>query len=181
MDLKIKEPIEIEISGEKIKIKQYIPLSEKGLIVNLVVDNYFFVDEETGEAYKSLINKEATYVFSLIKHYTDTVFDEDAKLIDVYDSFVGSGVFHAIVSQIPYEEIRTIEDLIGQLIDEKEKELDRQNKIENIIKKFLNDIVKAIPDQKALMKMVKEMGKLNPEIINSVKEIVDKMNAGEIK
>jgi hypothetical protein len=100
-ELEIKiDTVEIEINGQKINVKQYLPVEKKAGIVNLAV---------SGTIVDGIVNEilmDAFFHVFVIEHYTDIDFS-DAEFYDVlqnFDRMSSNGIVSKIIDAIPPEE-----------------------------------------------------------------------------
>jgi hypothetical protein len=104
-ELQIKiDTVEIEINGQKVNVKQYLPVEKKAGIVNLAV---------SGTVVDAIVNEimmDAFLHVFIIEHYTDIDFS-DGEFYDVlenFDKMSSNGIINKIIDAIPLEEYEYI-------------------------------------------------------------------------
>ena len=106
---------EVEWNGQKIEVKQYLPIGNKldliSQIVNLSSDDHLFFNPCKVEIFKTI---------GIILTYTNiNVTDKQSEdSLKLYDLFVNSGFAEAIEQEIPIEEFNFINSSIDAIIKE---------------------------------------------------------------
>lgn len=112
----IREPIkmafkEITFNGKNIKVKQYLPVTEKS---QLIMDIFSVSPVEKGNVNYMMLS--VGYDIYMIKHYTDIEYEEET-LSDIYDYIHSSGLFNEIFNKIPVSEKSIVETWIQKEVD----------------------------------------------------------------
>jgi len=162
--IKSGEIKELEINGEKIIVKQYLPTDElTALIVdvmNFTFDNDGFVSPLRYEIYsKMYIVKYFTNI-----NITDTMIDNIEK---TYDLLVLNNIINQVLDSIPDDEICRIENIMW---DTMKKIQEYNTSFIGWIKTTANDKALAEMD---LQKIVSELQ--NTENFETVKEVMENM------
>lgn len=114
LGLKVNQDFEmIEFNGQMIEVKQYLPVNEKleliSNVINLAHDENNFSNPVKVSIYTTL---EIMYA------YTNINFTEKQKenVLKLYDGVVSSGLFDAIVENIPAEEWEDLQETVWHTI-----------------------------------------------------------------
>ena len=160
-----------EINNEdfsNIKIKKYLPFPIKKIMIENILDVCKIQQN-------SLIKIDYSYLkiikeISMITQYTNIEIPED--IVSAYDYMKENKIIEYILDAIDRDEILFIDDVLKSEIRQIEK---IDNSIENILSKTLNDLTSKIPDEKGLVKIIKEIpksiNKIKPETLEILKNI----------
>ena len=101
----------ITINEQQIEVKQYLPMKEKGEMINTIVDHLMMTNQV------SFINPIAIEVFlnyEIINYYTNINFTDKQRedLFKIYDLLESNGIFDQIVGAIPETEYSFIYDTL---------------------------------------------------------------------
>jgi len=154
----------ISKDGREIQIKQFINFEDLQVFVQSISEKSIFIDDNGGYIGKSIFSKDLQYFYNIIKMFTDIELDEQDDLVDVYNNIVGSGLYKEIIENIPEHITKEINDKIWEaerLYDEMRLE---ENSLNNIVKKFLDNVDKKLPNAKEIEGLFKKL----PTIINKV-------------
>lgn len=116
LSLKKKEEIKtIEINGQIIEVKQYLPVNEKLALISNVINNAIIQDN----SFKNPIKVEVYGALEIVYAYTNITFTEKQKedAAKLYDLLEENGVISAIMEVIPENEYNFIIDGIEDSID----------------------------------------------------------------
>ena len=116
LSLKKKEEIKtIEINGQIIEVKQYLPVNEKLALISNVINNAIIQDN----SFKNPVKVEVYGTLEIIYAYTNITFTEKQKedAAKLYDLLEENGVISAIMEVIPENEYNFIIDGIEDSID----------------------------------------------------------------
>ena len=105
---KINEEIKtIDFAGEKIEVKQYLPIQEKLELIGKVVE---FAHEEDYN-FSNPVKAEVFRNLEILFAYTNISFTEKQKedLPKLYDSVFSSGLLQAVLEAIPEQERNSVE------------------------------------------------------------------------
>ena len=114
--LNLKLPNEITkviFNGQEIEIKNYLPLEDKlgivGRILNLSAEDQKYYNVAKIEVYLAL---------EIMYNYTNLTFTEKQKenVYKLYDLIISSGLYQAIITEIPYDETAFIKDILNRSI-----------------------------------------------------------------
>ena len=102
---KIEEIKTIEINGQEIEVKQYLPIMDKLLFISSIINES--ADENN---FANPVKNELFIALEIINYYTNITFtdkqrEDPAKL---YDLIKENGTIDAIISAIPEEEYNTL-------------------------------------------------------------------------
>jgi len=162
---KIREQDYKIIEGADFDIKKYLSLSfKKALITNIL--NMCVIEEDIKRIDFSL--KEFSYEYMLVDEYTNIDFEID-ELVELYDELKEHGIIDQILNLIPESEIKFIDCVL-------QKEIEQIQLVENsmvsIVNQALNKLVEKIPDQKGLVKLIKELpkqfNKISPDSLKNL-------------
>lgn len=109
MELKI-----INLLGNTIQVKQYLPMAEKNAILEMVVQT-----ADGGTVVNSLA-LEAVFELYLIFKYTDIEFSEEEKndLFGTYDKLECNGMIEEIIKAIPESEYKLLHESLEDIVKE---------------------------------------------------------------
>ena len=172
----IKEQIEAgKTVDDLLKVKQYLSIIEKNLIVNKVIDSCITIDENNGLSKIDYFYKKLTSDVSLLVNYTNIEFSEN--LIEDYDylcEFIG---LEWIIDKISPIEVYIIQELVDEELDQIIK---LNNSIEGILASKLDKVIERLPNSKELKSLsksiIKDINKLDQNKIADLKEIFSNVN-----
>lgn len=152
------ETVAVEVSGANIKVKQRLSIVDKlNLVESCLLSG---LNDTTGAINRNSV--EIAKVIFITKFYTDIKTSKDN--IKMYDLLIDSGVYDEIVKAIPDKEIESIELLLKNQLEDHYEETIRDNSLEKIVKKGIEDIkmiilnmVNELPDEKGMEDMVKKI------------------------
>lgn len=152
------ETVAIEIGGASIKVKQRLSIVDKlNLVESCLLSG---LNDTTGAVNRNSV--EIAKVIFITKFYTDIRTSKDN--IKMYDLLIDSGVFDEIVKAIPRREIESIELLLENQLEDHYEETIRDNSLERIVKKGIEDVktiilnmTNELPDEKGMEDMVKKI------------------------
>lgn len=109
---KIIEPKVLTLLGEKVEVKQYLPMADKMNILEMVIQT-----ADAGTILNTLV-LDAVFEMYLIFKYTNIEFtdEEKADLLTTYDKLETNGVIEPIISAIPEIEYKLLKGNLEQMI-----------------------------------------------------------------
>lgn len=136
----------IKFAGEKIAVKQYLDYETKDIFVNLIVES---LKDENGVFVPDALFEDVVFTFGIFNYYTD-VETHIKNSVDLYNSVMESGLFDAVVSNIPKNEYNKMCSMIQKsIINEKEK-----YNLLSVVSSFLESISEKIPNSESLQKTI---------------------------
>lgn len=104
----------IEILGDKVQIKQYLPMVDKNSILELVIQT------ADGGTVVNTLALEAIFELYLVFKYSDIEFTEEEKtdLFGTYDKLECSGIIEAVIKAIPASEYKLLHESLMDMVDE---------------------------------------------------------------
>lgn len=180
---------------DKVKIKKYISIYTKNLLINGYHDEESSIDgiidrcvtaNTDGFYILDPFSKKITIDLTLVKHYSNLELDIDNVMVDnikinIYDYIVSNGIVDEIKEQMDCREYDLFIDLVDEAIYNK---LQSENSIEASVVKVKNrlfelaDKVNVQLDkfnlkelQKVGKSLIKDLNK-NPEVIDRLKDIL---------
>lgn len=148
----------IKFGELEIEIKQYLPIEEKAMFVELVLQNSFNEDQ-----YKPLISK-ITYDICLVKQYTNV--NLTANNSEMFDLITETGLLETIKNNIPTTELEFLEKQCKLAILQHKLELKNSNNLGNVIKDFVKNITGNMPELLETLKI------MNPESLETLKSFI---------
>ena len=152
-----------------LEIKPYLPVAEKKLIADSIINSCIEIDENSIMKI-DYFNKIIISNMSFIINYTNLIFSDDS--IEDYDFLCKYKILDYIINSIDIDELNFINKLVE---DELKQVLQIGNSLEGIIAKGLNKLIEKIPDEKGLNRLInnipKAMNKLKPENLSLMKEL----------
>jgi len=162
-------------------IKKYLSFSEKKLLINNILD-MCVIEEDIKKIDFAL--KEFAYEYMLINEYTSVDFEievEASDILSIYDELKEHGVIDKIIKLIPESEKEFIDYILRKEIEQIQLV---DNSMVNIVNQALNKLVDKIPDQKGLIKLIKELpkqfNKVSPDSLKNLGKAMG-LNLGEDK
>lgn len=134
LKLKIKDEIkEIDFNGNKIEVKQYLPISDKIDLIDITLQKSL-----DGRLYNPLkvnmyFHLNLIYLYSNIT-FTEKQRENEEKLYDILES---NGLINMIIEAIPEYEY---EDLLNKTAEKIENELKYNTTTAAILERFINDL-----------------------------------------
>ncbi len=184
--LKQIEPKIVKFNDLEIAVKQFVPFSEKNLIVKLIVNNIF---QEYGIDY---LNENLMLTYCILKYYTNINLptkkiefeDADGKIVEsyeddvygIYDLSVGSGLFNAVVDAIPQEEYEMITDGVLFAIRVKKDEIKKKDGLPFIVQNLLNELINKIPEKNEIDDTIDKVKNLDPKLVEEITNIFKSNN-----
>ncbi len=168
----------IDFKGHPIQIKTYLPITEKIGLVSSIYQSA--VDEDDNLQLINYNSLNIAYKILVTKAYSDVSLPKDT--IQAYDLIVQTNLYDEIYQSIPLEEIRELEAVFDNYIDEKKERYERENTLPNIVKNMLNELIGKLPTADEAKKFIedasKELNNLNPDNLKFVQDFL-KVNRGE--
>jgi len=138
--------------GKETIIINYLPLHLKKLLIANILD-MCVVEEDIKRI--DFAFKEFAYEYLLVQEYSNVNFEVE-EVIELYDELKEHGVIDQILELIPSLEIKFIDAVLQKEIEQIQLV---DNSMINIANQALNKLVEKIPDQKGLIKLIKELPK----------------------
>lgn len=110
---KILENKEIEVNGQKVVIKTYLPIEEK---YSLIMDLINVVAQEDYH-YLNTLQEDILITILIIKYYTNIDLNENQNMAEIYDLACTSGLWHKIEEAIPASELSFVVDNAYDILD----------------------------------------------------------------
>lgn len=141
---------------DDLKIKRYLPLLDKSIVVKQICDSAVYYDQN-GLAYIDMVQKKISICMTVLLNYCNISIGnlEVDKTIDVIDVLLESKFYNKIEEAIG-------DDLseFHYMIDvELSNIIDRNNSIQAILAKGINTLIQKMPDEKGLTKIIKLISK----------------------
>lgn len=180
---------------DKVKIKKYISIYTKNLLINGYHDEESSIDgiidrcvtaNTDGFYILDPFSKKITIDLTLVKHYSNLELDIDNVMVDnikinIYDYIVSNGIVDEIKEQMDCREYDLFIDLVDEVIYNK---LQSENSIEasvikvkNVLINFTDKIIEKLPDEKGIKRILadakNQINKIKPEQLNHLKEVFD--------
>lgn len=104
---------EIEIAGQKIAVKQYLPAEDKNAILEIAMQQ---ADQGT---ILNTFSLDALFHLYLVLKYTDIEFSNEDKedMLKLYDILESNNIIDAVVASIPEEEYKTLRDNLLEMVN----------------------------------------------------------------
>lgn len=108
------EPKTVEILGDVVQIKQYLPMADKNSILEMVVQT------ADGGTVVNTLALEAIFELYLVFKYSDIEFTKEEKndLFGTYDKLECAGIIEAIIKEIPEMEYKLLHDSLMDMVEE---------------------------------------------------------------
>ena len=173
--LTIEEIREQNYEIKEINIQKYLPLSFKKLLIKNILD-MCIIDEDIKKIDFTL--KEFAYEYILVSRYSNINFQVD-EIVELYDELKEHDVINNIIKIIPKSE----KDFIDYVLQKEIEQIQLiDNSMINIANQVLNKLVDKIPDQKGLIKLIKELpkqfNKISPDSLKHLSKAMG-LNLGD--
>lgn len=164
--------ITLEEFKDKVTFKNYVPLSDKNSIIELVWTNCVVKDEENGIYFIDNIMRDVCFHLAILRYYTDfyEVFEyaEDYH----YDELAETGIFNRV--QYENYDIESINDIIQFNFEERVRAM---NSTGSSLHRLLGGLLSNMPDVNKLGELVQEL----PKVLNNVDPKVVEMLTKDLK
>jgi len=157
----------VTVGDNIIEVKTYLPIAQKLSLISSVLNQ---VLDTSKYDFVNPVHVEVITTVELISAYTDidiTEEKEEARLLDLYDTFEKYGITNTIIKAIPAEEYNFIVNSIQETIDSYYK---YQNSIKGILEAVSTDYSNLDLDVTKLREKLD-----NVENIDLVKNVVTKL------
>lgn len=157
-------PIDTEINGVVVTVKQYLPVSEKSKIIEqvlaAVIDNNGFASPVRQEIYSSLY---------IIKYYTNiSITDKMIEAADkTYDTLIMNDIVNQVFKAIPQDELDNLIELIQDSIN---VVVDFNTSLLGMVRTISQDYDKTSMDLSEVMKTLDQ-----PDKVGLVKDVMEKL------
>lgn len=168
-NIKLKNEIAtIQFNFVDIKVNSYIPLEEKRILIDWVINNSRRVKNTN---LLNHIDIEKKFDIALVNFYTDFKFDiiNEEYYNQVYDILNSYNFFNLIIDSIPEEEYNYIKDLLQERI---EQDNNYQFSMAASFNKFINDL--KLNTQNTINSF-KELKEFKIEDYNNIKNLAEQM------
>lgn len=110
----IPAPKTVEILGDKVEIKQYLPMADKNSILEMVVQT------ADGGTVINTLALNAIFETYLVMKYTDIEFTQEDKadLFGLYDKLECNGIIEQVIKNIPAIEYKLLKDSLESIVKE---------------------------------------------------------------
>lgn len=170
----------INFKDTEIKIKQYLSMKDKELVIELL-KSMSFNESDNGLLEYSPTNRDMAFVFLIMKYFTNINISKTDDSRDVYDIAVGSGLFDTIINNIPEEEIGFITKHIDNYVDLKLKEIANRSQFLDQLKEIINDAIEKMPKEMDMKVIAEELGKLDKSKVDGLMDIMNKVTMKNTK
>ena len=153
---------EIKSINDITETKTYLPLMEKELIINKIIDTIVGVDENNLIKI-DYIHLDFFFDIEILKSYFSIEIPQDIDikdLLNAYDYLCENDILSQLKTRIDED----YEYLVGLLDKEIKQKIENNNSISAVLAKTLNNIVNKLPDEKAMQKIINSI----PKAINKI-------------
>ena len=151
-------------------IRTYLPLMEKELIINNIVNSIIDIDENN-IANVDYIHLDFFIDIEMLKGYFNIEIPQDIDikvLIDTYDYLCNEDIISQLKTRV-CDDFDYLMELMNKTISQK---VENSNSLSAVLAKTLNKIVSSLPDEKGMQKIINSI----PKAINKI----DKENLSAI-
>lgn len=158
--------IPVQLGEETIAVKQYLPIQEKLALISEIITQAHDQDNNFANPVKINVFKNLDIIFA----YTNISFTDKQKedLPKLYDLLYSCGAMDAILSSIPNEELKILNDGVEKTI---KAVYDYQNSALGILDSIKADYNETDFDINKLISEIKD-----PEALKVLKDIVEDFN-----
>jgi len=161
---------EIKSIDDITETKTYLPLMEKELIINKIIDT--IVDYDENNLVKiDFIHLDFFFDLEILKSYFSIEIPKDIEtkvLLNAYDYLCENDILSQLKTRIDED----YEYLVGLLDKEIKQKVENNNSISAVLAKTLNKLVDKLPSDKDLSKLIKEIpkqiNKINPSNLEAI-------------
>lgn len=129
-----KESI-VQFNSQDIIVKKYISINEKFIIVQNIINGSFDIVDNALKY--NPVFYEILYNYYIVKYYTNINVNDNYS--EIYDLLMQTGLIKFIKDNIPQEEIKLLESLIWESINEEFDYIKRKDTFVNILTTFLEE------------------------------------------
>lgn len=154
---------EIEVEGNKIRIKQYLPYTEKIVLANTAISQGL----EHTNSYSRVVTDFATKL-GIVKTYAGIDYS-GVNLVEAYDLLMQSGLYNKVVRAIPaweFAELKTV-------IDKQEEDTIRQIEDSKSISGALESLRDILSEVSNSISLISEDGKLESYMTELKEQLED--------
>lgn len=162
----------LEEFEEKVKFKNYISISDKNEIINLVWNNCIVKDEENNIYYIDSVMQDVAFHLAVLRYYTDFYSIYEYAEEYSYDELAEAGIFKEI-EHTNYD-IYSISDII---YFDFARRVNAMNSTGASLYRLLGGLLDKMPDANEISKTIKEL----PEVLNKVDPKVIEMFGKDLK
>lgn len=166
---------EIENESIEIVVKQYLPIKDKMILIQLIVNNCFVNDEETGIKKLNVELKNMLFEYFVTMQYTNI--NESKNIFDMYDMLKSAGVVDLVFANIPSKEICFLDMCLMERIDEELRIEKEKNNVVNVVRDFLGNLMDKIPNEEVIKNTLEEFKNLDQDKLKFVADAI-KFNNG---
>jgi len=157
-------PIVIELNGQQVEVKQYLPLGDKIAMLEDTISKI-----EVGKEYINPVQRDVLINLAIIENYSNISITkaQKEKLYATYDSIVLNDIFNKIVEVIPDEEIAEVIGWYDEILLELNKYsnsakgiVDSLSNSYDSTKLNLDELLQNIKDP-AMEEFIKNLSKVN--------------------
>ena len=175
----IKDEKTIAFNGINIKVKQYLDIKDKQVIIT-VIKNMAFDKDKNGVDQLNPVLMEIAYVCTILNNYTNlTLINKDD-----YESFniaKGSGLFDKVCEAIPESEINFIESNIDNYIEYKLEELSNRNQMLEKIQEIIYGVIEKLPKEMDMKNIISQLNGADKDKIEFFKDALSINKNGKKK
>ena len=152
---------EIEFNGQKIEVKEYLPINDKLELMSTVINLSM-----AGNVFANPVQIEVYTVLQIFEYYTNINFTEKQKedICKLYDLLIGSGLKNIIFENIDSKEI---EYIINGIKDSIEALYKYQNSVVGVLESISANYSNVNFDLEQIMDKVKD-----PESLALIKQLL---------
>lgn len=164
--------IDLEEFKAKVKFKNYIPTSDKNVILDLVWNNCIVKDEANGIYYIDSIMRDVAFHLAVLRYYTDFYEVYEYAEEYSYDELAEAGIFVRI--EYLNDDIDSVNDIIQFNFEERVRAM---NSTGSSLHRLLGSLLDKMPDVNKLGELMQEL----PKVLNNVDPKVVEMFAKDLK
>lgn len=156
----------VEFSSVEMELKKYLPINDKRMIIELVVENAFI--EKDGIRRVDPAIKEVMVSVLLVKYYANI--NEFEDLYEMYDVIKSSGLLDFVKNNIPENELDLLETLIEDRISEEYYAIKQEGSFIKVAENFISMI------NNKMQEGIKEIENFDPEKLKKITEVIQKVS-----
>lgn len=161
--------ITLEEFKEKVQFKNYIPLSDKKTIIELVWNNCVVKDEENGIYFIDSIMRDVAFHLAVLRYYTDFYDVYEYAEEYSYDELAETGIFDSI--EYANNDIDSINDIVRFDFSGRVRAM---NSTGSSLHRLLNGLLDKMPDMDKLGELIQELPKVLDGVDPKVIEVFTK-------
>jgi len=180
--ISIKDIIDEKVKIAEIEVKRYLPLEVKMQMVDDIVNSVTSVNEN-GMLEVDYKVYDLMFTLVILREFTNLNL-HDIDIFELYNKACKRGIVKYVYGNVDESEIEYIRICVEKIIEQKKT---LTNNLENVIDRNIKHFIKTveeisdklinqIPTDKEINKIIKKVGKINPDNLTYINSFMDALN-----